>query len=757
MRVPTSKNADLVIDSAHTSSDSPSRFQRLRQVMSTIYNDYKVAIHRNNCQRMKKLVNKECNFVSQFLIKIRLSGNNLSGINLQHANLASLPLSRVNLSHAELQYADLNHSKLQNALLPAANLTKANLYRANLRGADLHDAVLCGVDLGGAHLRGANLHGANLSGVNLTEVDLFNVDLSAANLAGANLTKVKLIGAKLAGASFRGANLAKVNLLGVDLKKVDLREVDFRETDIYITTLRGMNLSGANLSGKNLSKIDLRGSNLSGTNLSGADLCGANLSQAKLIGANLCDIKLPCWNYDNLDRYLNHINNRYSLLKTIASIDVKYRNEKIALVHQLINSLDQRSADISLSSVVEPLLDTLATVPYNQDPIIINWLNNNILPLYLAKYDTSMMPVLADPLLATLLNCINKQQELMFSHNGAFIQMISQAMAGDSCFRHQTKTLYHHYLQDNRVAFYTMNPDFGDYAGNPDWSDKEANNFILLSRPPNSGYAMMMSQNQLQQMLDVQGKKADINWHNFYLYQGQEDIGPADYQLDTLFQHHFKLFMANYRFHQQQAKFGQLLVTLQLGELQPIFQTAITKAFCKIKLIDFDSQTELATIFNDKFEPYTENGVTGYRLTADYTQQLLQAYHLSNADKLTQAQILLSLAAVFSKYSSSAIFGTETESPNALRYFAFALMEKAHQLSPPIFRSEKQYKDWMAQVHQLVPLTFSSEEQYKDWCDRLLGYNNVFSCTAVLSTMMVEHIKNHFPILLSSIMPPAWN
>jgi uncharacterized protein YjbI with pentapeptide repeats len=735
MRVTTTNRADVIVNSAHSASDSSSRFQRLSQTILTIYNNHKEVVHRNNCQRIKKLINKDCHFVSQFLIKIRLSGNNLSGIDLQDANLASLPLSRVNLSHAELQHADLNHSKLKNALLIAANLTKTNLSQANLRGADLHDADLSGADLGGANLRGANLHGANLRGVNLTDVDLFGVDLRAADLAGANLTNVKLIGAKLAGASFRGATFAKVNLLGVDLRKVDLREVDFRKTNIYITTLRGINLSGANLSGKNLSGLDLRGADLSGADLSSADLSGANLSEAKLAGANLCDIKLPSWNQDNLDRYLNHINNRSSLLKTIASIDLKYRDEKIALVHQLINSLDQRCPDISLSSVVEPLLNILANAPYNQDPKIINWLNDNILPLYLAKYDTSMMPIPTDPLLATLLSCISKQKELMFSHNGAFIQLISQAMAGNSCFRHQTKTLYNYYLQDNRIIPYTEG-NFGDYAGQADWSTRDADNLILLSVQSNSDYAMIMSQNQLQQMLDMQTEKADINWHGFYLYQGQENIGPADYQLDNLFQYHFKLFMPNYRFHQSQASFKKLLASLALGDLQSIFQTAITQPFCQIKLIDFASQAKLAVIFNHKFKQYTENGVTGYRLTDNYRQQLLQAYDLSNADRSTQAETLLSLAAVFSKYSSSAIFGTETESPNALRYFAFALMEQAYQLAPEIF---------------------SSEEQYQDWSNRLLGNDNAFSCTAVLFTIMVNHIKQHFSTTLASIMPPAWS
>ncbi|WP_339053203.1 hypothetical protein [Arsenophonus endosymbiont of Crataerina pallida] len=303
------------------------------------------------------------------------------------------------------------------------------------------------------------------------------------------------------------------------------------------------------------------------------------------------------------------------MLKTIDSIEPIYNKKKIALVHQLIDSLDKRPTNVSLSSVVNSLLETFAKAPYNQDQKIINWLNNNILPSYLAKYAVSTMPAQTAPVLTILLNCFTHQPQMMVSHNGAFVQLISQAMAGESNYKEQAEILYNSYLQDNRVEPYTKG-DFGDYAGKPDWSNKEADNFILLSAKPDSHYAMLMSQNQLQRMLGIQSAQPEnINWHGFYLYQGQDNIGPADYRLDDLFEHHFKLFASNYLFQQQQAKFSQLLATLALGKLQTTFQTATTQSSSAIKLIDFDSQAKLAAIFDNKFKQYIENGVIGYCLT----------------------------------------------------------------------------------------------------------------------------------------------
>ncbi|WGO84724.1 pentapeptide repeat-containing protein [Arsenophonus apicola] len=692
MQVPPSNGANFLFYTTNTSTEPLSDLDILRQ---PILNYCSVDERRDLQQRKREILDK--------LIMQRQVDADLD---LSKAELNGLDLSDINLSKANLELANLKNVKFNKATLSGAFLQYADLNHADFSNSYLQQACLCGAILSNANLSEANVDGA---------------DFSYANLECAIL---------------QGLNLSNVNLAATMLSGADLSDCNLQSKDLTDTCLIKANLNGANLSKVNLTRAIMNEANLSNADFKGADLNGAILTGAILDKAKLSDIAFPVWNIDNLDLYLNHINNNSSLLTTIDSIDEKYHDIKISLVHQLINSLNQRSPDISLSSVVDPLLDILAKTSYNKNPDIINWLSKNILPLYLTKYDINMMPVLDDALVATLLTCMDSKRELMFSHNGAFIQLISQIMAGDSRLKEQTKTLYDCYLQDRRIALYKMMPDFGDYAGRPDWSDKNADNFILLSVLPESDYAMMLSQNQLQQMIDVQGEKADINWYGFYLYQGQENIGPADYQLDTLFQHHFKLFMSTYRFQQQRAKFDKLLATLQLGELQPIFQIAITQRTSQIKLIDFDSQTKLAAIFDNKFTQYTENGVTGYRLTDAYRQQLLQVYNLSNADKATQAKTLLALAAVFSKYSSSAIFGTGTESPNALRYFAFALMEQSHQLAPQ---------------------TFASEEQYQDWSDRLLGYNNAFSCTAVLSTNMIAHINAQFPTTLAGIMPPAWN
>jgi hypothetical protein len=94
----------------------------------------------------------------------------------------------------------------------------------------------------------------------------------------------------------------------------------------------------------------------------------------------------------------------------------------------------------------------------------------------------------------------------------------------------------------------------------------------------------------------------------------------------------------------------------------------------------------------------------------------------------------LALSTVFTRYSSSTIFGTESDSPQMLRYYAYALMEKAHNLD-----------------HTLI-----GQDKFNDWKDRLLGTGNAFTCTALLSDMMIAHAKEHCNGTLKKIQPSAW-
>lgn len=71
-----------------------------------------------------------------------------------------------------------------------------------------------------------------------------------------------------------------------------------------------------------------------------------------------------------------------------------------------------------------------------------------------------------------------------------------------------------------------------------------------------------------------------------------------------------------------------------------------------------------------------------------------------------------------------------------LRYYAYALMEKAHQPDP----------------------TLLGHHIFKDWKNRLLGTDNDddFTCTSPLYNEMVNYAKEPCKDTLQKIIPAAW-
>ncbi|MFM0610138.1 hypothetical protein PQR05_37110 [Paraburkholderia sediminicola] len=80
---------------------------------------------------------------------------------------------------------------------------------------------------------------------------------------------------------------------------------------------------------------------------------------------------------------------------------------------------------------------------------------------------------------------------------------------------------------------------------------------------------------------------------------------------------------------------------------------------------------------------------------------------------------LLCMGALYTNYSSSHVFGTEHDSPNALRFYAEGLLRKASELDGA-----------------LLP-----EGTCVDWVNRLRGEGQAFTCTAVLYNAQSEHLK----------------
>jgi hypothetical protein len=80
---------------------------------------------------------------------------------------------------------------------------------------------------------------------------------------------------------------------------------------------------------------------------------------------------------------------------------------------------------------------------------------------------------------------------------------------------------------------------------------------------------------------------------------------------------------------------------------------------------------------------------------------------------------LLCMAALYTNYSSSRIFGEELDSPNALRLYAEALLRKVHEQAPALLPSR----------------------ELGEWADKLKGENGQFTCTAVLYGIQSGHLN----------------
>jgi len=661
---------------------------------------------------------------------------NLRGIDLSNADLTEANLTEANLSGANLHKADLRGASLKKACLQGAYLNEANLSETDLEGTNLREAHLIDANFGEAFLRNTDLRGADLRGANLFMAYIRWFDKDVADLKGADLRGAAVSLSGLQKFDLRGANLSGLFPIGFEIDgKLDLSThyIDGgAEGRIRRVDMTGIDLSEADLSGANLSGMWLRWANLSGAKLLNTDLLGVDLT-----GANLSDIlqkgtllKLPKWNGDTLDTHLNHINNRTSgsLLTMMDSIDDRHADVKLRMARELMTSLQKTWANISAAAL--PLMDILSKPPYTDDAEINIWLGS-LCERYLSRYNEQALPV-NEGVFNQSVDLFTRRPALMLSHNGAFIQIIAQGMAESGTVEMKAKAaaLYATYLQQEPVKPYCSLEDFGDGEGKPDWADKYTANFILLSAQPATVSAMLLSQASLEAMLRPQ---PDTEWHNVYLYKDGVNLSPAESPApDELFARAFPLFNGPYQHMQNKAKFLLLVKTLNLGSLDTTFVSATRVINSEVKLVSAADQKMLKVIFAPKLTYSPESG--RYGLNDLHYEELVSAYGLTSASAADKGKTLLCLAALFTKYSSVAIFGTETESPEALRHYAYALMAKAHSLDESLLK----------------------RATFTDWTNRLLGLNGAFSCTAVLSYDIVGHIRSRFPATLAGIMPPAW-
>lgn len=707
------------------------------------------------------------------LTKANLLSANLIDANLTKTNLFAANLTKSNLTNADLSAANLSNSKLINA-----DLSGAKLYDAKILYANMHGAKLVGADLTKAHLTHANVVNSNFSNANLSAADLTEAELSNANFLKANLTEVNLTKANCLDTNLAGANLTKANGLEADLTRADLTGANLTNSNFTNTKLEDANLTNANLTKINLSEAELIDTNLANanlqlanltdsylinvnlanTNLAGVDFSGAFLRRINFRGANLGDANLEGvdiisvdfsgallnntlslnpfieWSDANLDLILNHFaHEEGSFLTSINSIDDRYRELKTKLALQLIHSLDR--TDINLTQARLPLIEVLGQPPFIKNREISNFINK-LIENYLTDSSLELLNNLEShpKLIKPFFNYFDQHPHLLASAhaNSAFMQTILAArMPGINVIEiSAVNKLYEKYLKlpeiQQQLQYRQIKDIFGDYEGNADWADKYVTNYLLLS-PTKPGRVLVVSESIFTRMLHPDWY---TKWDNIVLFQDGNCLSPAEYNLSQCYKQDFPLFTTPFINCGNQIMFNRLIESFDLNhQYKQYFLEAIKSNSYSTKLIADTHQQALIKIFSPLLDFQQ-----GYSLKKQNYDQIINLYNLTSSTDREKAEHLLALSTVFTRYSSSAIFGTESDSPQILRFYAYALMEKAHNLD-----------------HTLI-----GQDKFNDWKDRLLGTGNAFTCTVLLSDMMIAHAKEHCNGTLKKIQPSAW-
>ncbi len=236
-------------------------------------------------------------------------------------------------------------------------------------------------------------------------------------------------------------------------------------------------------------------------------------------------------------------------------------------------------------------------------------------------------------------------------------------------------------------------------------------------------------------------ENTNTNWDNFYLIKGNKIQTIEKVNIHNIFET-FKLFLSEYLIAETRAKFTSLVRLLHIEDLfDKAFLRALNNKTLKIPLIGHPEKMILKQHFapllipEDALELADTTALNAnITINNNHLNAIKTAFEITNASPEQQAQTLLTISGVFAKYSSSNFFGTELDSPDELRRYALALLNKASEL-----------------CSHLVP-----QETLLSWRYRFLGINEAFSCTAILSDMILEYCIKNFRNLAQTIIPPTW-
>jgi len=632
----------------------------------------------------------------------------LSGASLFNINLSGLDLQDVQMEKSDLSYAQLTGANLTNANMVNATLTRADLCRAELQNAKLSAAVLINVNLDEANLTNADLdyvrltdstlNGTELSGASMNISLLQNTKLSNVNMNHAKLSKSLLLESNLTNVNMTNAKIHNITFNNVVSLNLNLSDADISFAKIEESIFEGANLEGANLEDAGIVNSAFENTNFKRTNLlrtkfENVDLAGADFRQSNVPHAIITGKNHAQWEPTRLDPMTRvHLDN---------AVDAPI-------------NLPARPADVLNTGLQE--FETKTANPSENNAVTRN------------KKDSAKSPPFP-------VSAMDGRDNLLY------VQYSLQAMAQetDPALRQRAIDTYcNQYLKQNNVALHTQSALFEPPEGSLPLP-ADGLNIVLMGR---SGGAIICSPETYHKM--IAGKQTDA-WNNVGVYKydagnhSSVELSAKEINFRTLLAEEYPQLLPAWEKAYYGESYNKILEVLDLPEefAARFEQAAEVQALPNNKkLVDGFAKPKLLEAFS---RYYTVDSVTtagspaSLTLNAEHEHKLLSALKLTDEPPEKQAQALLVLGMIMTKASSTNLFGTNNDSPEALRYYASALLSAAHQRSSDV-----------------VP-----NEAHNHWQGKLLSDSCTQELYLTMRTYLFEEAHDSKKIF-TRLMPRAW-
>ncbi|WP_109397616.1 hypothetical protein [Proteus faecis] len=281
------------------------------------------------------------------------------------------------------------------------------------------------------------------------------------------------------------------------------------------------------------------------------DFLVSNLSNVNFINDNLDGVEL-----NSKAKSFNKTENDYLLneklsgnpLNKINTISDKYKEIKIQLVKQIIESINN-SGEMKLESFpIDSIIDNIISKKYHLEDRDIKGFAKKLLDIKHLRDGLDMYSnKLSSGTLSFILDLISELdnenlKEYMMGKNDCFIKLMALSVYhNDLAIQEKGRSLYNKYLEIEKIKGFVKKENFGNNK-KVDWSDKKNINYIIVS----GDKTIVISHEDLVNMLFSDERLMHTSWNKFSLYiKGERKlIEQTNYY--NLFNKDFEMFKDSY-------------------------------------------------------------------------------------------------------------------------------------------------------------------------------------------------------------------